>query len=187
MYLALFLTPWLLMYALSTLAMNHREVFIEKYGAAAPPYEKEREQTFAASFPPGANPGQMARQILEALDLDGAHGVTRRADGTLVITRTDLLAPRRLTFTPSTQTLVIEKIGPRTNALLERFHRRRGYSTGYGLDTAWAVSVDIVIAALVVWVLSGAWMWWEMKATRRAGAVAALVGTALFTFYLLQI
>jgi hypothetical protein len=27
MYLALFLTPWMLIYALSTMAMNHRELF----------------------------------------------------------------------------------------------------------------------------------------------------------------
>jgi len=187
MYLALFLSPWLLMYAVSTVVMNHREVFVEKYGSAAPPYEKERELTFEVAFPVGANPAQMARQILDSLDLDGAHTVARRGDGTLVITRNDLLTPRRITFVPATQLLTIEKIGPRTNALLERFHRRRGYATGYGFDTAWAVTVDVVIVALLVWVVSGMWMWWEMKSTRVAGAAAAVIGAALFAFLVFQI
>lgn len=68
--------------------------------------------------------------------------------------------------------------------MLERFHRRRGYATGYALDTAWAVSVDLVIIAMVFWVVSGLWMWWEMTATRRSGAGALAVGVGLFTFYL---
>ena len=42
---------------------------------------------------------------------------------------------------------IIERMAARPNALLERFHRRRGYATGYRLDTAWAISVDLAIAA----------------------------------------
>jgi hypothetical protein len=68
--------------------------------------------------------------------------------------------------------------------LLERFHRRRGYDTGYALDTAWAVSVDVVIVALVFWALSGLWLWWEMKATRVLGALGLLGGLAVFAGYL---
>ena len=43
-----------------------------------------------------------------------------------------------------------------------------------------AVSVDIVVAAMVFWALSGVWMWWEMRATRRWGAVCLIVGLGLF-------
>jgi hypothetical protein len=43
-----------------------------------------------------------------------------------------------------------------------------------------AVSVDAVIAAMVVWALSGLWMWWEMRATRFWGTAAALSGVLLF-------
>ena len=73
----------------------------------------------------------------------------------------------------------------RPNAFLERFHRRRGYATGYRLDTVWAVSVDLVIIAMVFWVVSGLWMWWEMTATRRLGLSALLGGAGLFALYLL--
>jgi hypothetical protein len=187
MYLALFLTPWLLMYAVSTMAMNHREALVEHYGPINPPYEKESETTFTAAFPPNADAEQMARQILGALDLDGAHSVTRRNDGTLVIVRSDLLAQRRLTYTPATSKLLVERMPTHPNGMLERFHRRRGYATGYGLDTAWAVTVDLVIAALGAWVLTGLWMWWTLKSTRLAGAAAAGVGIALFAGYVLLI
>ncbi|MCW5981790.1 MAG: PepSY-associated TM helix domain-containing protein [Bryobacteraceae bacterium] len=187
MYLALFLAPWMLMYGVSTLAMNHRAIFIEKYGRGPAPFEVEKELAYSGSFPENAEPGLVARQILASLDLDGAHAVSRRADGTVVINRHDLVAPRRITFAPADGRLVVEKMQYRSNAFLERFHRRRGYATGYAVDNAWAVSVDLVIVAMVFWALSGLWMWWEMKVTRTLGALAAAGGIGLFALYLVTI
>jgi hypothetical protein len=187
MYLALFLFPWLLMYALSTAAMNHRALFVDASGASAPPFERERELLYEGVFADDADLRAISRQILTSVDLDGAHGVTRRQDGAIVITRSDLLTPRRLTYTPADRRLVIEKMPHRTSAMLERFHRRRGYTTGYALDTVWAVSVDLVIVAMVFWVLSGLWMWWDMKVTRPLGAVALAGGAGLFMLFLLTI
>ncbi len=185
MYLALFLFPWMLMYGVSTLAMNHRAWLIRSAGPVA--FQPEREMAYDGIFPEGATPKQMSRQILASIGLDGAHGVTRRTDGTIVITRNDLVTPRRLTYSPADHRLRIERMPHRANALLERFHRRRGYATGYRLDTAWAISVDLVIAAMVIWVLSGLWMWWQMSATRWAGASALVGGAGLFVFYLLRL
>jgi hypothetical protein len=184
MYLALFLFPWMLMYAISTAAMNHRASFTAS-GAAPLTYERERMLDYGGFFPDGADVRTISRQILSSLDLEGSHGVARRADGAIVITRNDLLTPRRLTYTPADRTILIERLPRRANALLERFHRRRGYSTGYVVDTAWAISVDLVIAAMLFWVLSGLWMWWEMKVTRLLGASALLGGAGLFAFYLM--
>jgi len=184
MYLALFLFPWMLMYAVSTLAMNHRALFVDLYGPDPAPFQMERKAVYDGVFPEHANPGAIARQLLASAGLQGAHGVTRRTDGTIVVNRHDLLTPRRLTYSPADRTLIVEKMSPRGNAFLERFHRRRGYATGYRLDTLWAVSVDLVIAAMLFWVLSGLWMWWEMKATRAVGASALLTGVGLFVLYL---
>ena len=182
MYVAMFFFPWMLMYALSTLAMNHRTWF-----AAPPAFQRERELIYDGVLPDGAPPRAMAQQILMSLDLDGAHTATRRNDGTLVITRNDLVSPRRLTYTPGDRRLVIERMPLRTNVLLERFHRRRGYATGYTTDTVWAVSVDLVIVAMLFWVLSGLWMWWEMRVTRPMGLLAVVGGVGVFAFYLFAI
>jgi hypothetical protein len=183
MYLALFLFPWILMYALSTLAMNHRALF-----AGSPsPLEKERELVYDGVFPESATLRMQSAQILASIGLDGSHSVNRRPDGTIVITRNDLMTPRRVTYTPADRRLIIEKAPFRAPALLERFHRRRGYDTTYHLDTAWAVSVDLAIAAMVFWGLSGLWMWWEMKVTRGLGAWALCAGAALFGLFLLTL
>jgi hypothetical protein len=187
MYLALFLFPWLVMYALSTAAMNHRALFVDESGGGPPQFERERELVYDGVFPNDAELGTISRQILVSLDLDGAHGVTRRKDGAIVITRNDLLTPRRITYTPASHALLIERLPHRTNAVLERFHRRRGYATGYTMDTVWAVTVDVAIGAMVFWVLSGLWMWWEMKVTRPLGALALAGGAGLFALFLATI
>jgi hypothetical protein len=187
LYLALFLSPWLLMYALSTMAMNHRGFFVERHGGGPVLFHPERELAYDGVFSAEAAPRDIARQVLASLGLEGAHTANRRADGTIVINRQDLTTPRRITYTPADSRLVIEKMEPRAHALLERFHRRRGYETGYTLDTAWAVTVDLTIAAMILWAASGLWMWWEMKATRRAGAVAGLAGLAVFALYVFTI
>jgi hypothetical protein len=184
MYLALFLFPWMLMYALSTAAMNHRAFFANLHGGAPLAYEREREFVYDGVFADDAELRSIAEQVLAAAGLDGAHGVSRRKDGAIVITRNDLLTPRRLTLVPANRTVLVERLPHRSNALLERFHRRRGYATGYALDTVWAFSVDLVIVAMVFWALSGLWMWWEMRATRRFGAIAVAAGAGLFAFYL---
>src|SRR4029453_17812099 len=105
MYLALFVFPWLLMYSLSTAVMNHRALFVDEAGGGAPQFERERELVYDGIFPNDAELRTISRQILASLDLDGAHGVTRRKDGAIVITRNDLLTPRRIPFTPAPRAL----------------------------------------------------------------------------------
>jgi hypothetical protein len=187
MYLALFLFPWLLMYALSTAVMNHRALFVDAAGNGAPQFQTERELTYDGVFPESTELRTISGQILASLDLDGAHNVTRRKDGAIVITRNDLLTPRRIIYTPASHALLIERLPHRTNAFLERFHRRRGYATGYTMDTAWAVTVDAAIVAMMFWVLSGLWMWWELKVTRPLGALAFASGVGLFALFIATI
>ena len=40
---------------------------------------------------------------------------------------------------------------------------------------------------MVFWVLSGLWMWWEMKVTRRFGLTSLLAGAGVFALYLLTL
>ena len=48
-------------------------------------------------------------------------------------------------------------------------------------------AVDLFIAAVIFWVFSGVWMWWELKTTRRWGALAAVGGIALFGVFLIAL
>jgi hypothetical protein len=181
MYLALFLAPWMLTYAISTIAMNHRmprpTVFVQ-----------ERDLTYPNAFEPGTPPREIAQQILTDLNLEGAFGVQApAADGRLTINRQGMMAPRRITFTPQDRRVVVERMALDTSGFLNRFHRRRGYQQPYAADTAMAVSVDAVIVAMVFWALSGMWMWWEMRATRLWGMACLVTGFGIFTLFIVTI
>lgn len=184
MYLALFLTPWILMYALSTLVMNHREAFKKAYGEAPPPYATLRETRFDGVLPETENHRAQAAVLLESLGLDGAFLAQQRPGGPLVIQRLAAVSPLRITYTPSDHRVLIEQQQFRPNAFLERMHRRRGLAQPFLTDTLWSLSVDLTIAAMLFWALSGLWLWWEMRATRNWGVLAAASGAALFAFYL---
>ena len=188
LYLALFLTPWILMYAASTVVMNHRVQFQRWYGGPPPAMVPEHQQSYDAVFPSDASPKQIAEQVLTSLDLEGSFNANRRPrDGAIVINRLDPVTPRRITYEPAGRKVVIERLPWDSRAYLERMHRRRGYQFEPMLDDAWAFSVDLFIAAVVFWVLSGFWMWWELKTTRRWGAIAIAGGLALFGLFVVAI
>ena len=186
MYLALFLTPWVLMYGLSTMAMNHHQSLRALYGGA-PAFALERELAYERSFGEDASAKQIARQILTDLDLDGRFRVNGDVSRRLAIIRQDPLSPRRIVYLPRQQRLTVEVQQLRTPTLLAQLHTRRGFQSGYAFDDGWAASVDLVIGAMLFWALSGLWLWWELRTTRRFGALAIFTGFGLFGLFLVTI
>jgi hypothetical protein len=177
MYLALFLAPWMIGYAVSTVAMQHRM-------PRPTTFVTEREQDYPNQFEPGTPPREIAQQILSDLNLDGAFGVQGpTADGRLTINRQGMLSPRRITFAPKDRRIVVERMELETSGFLNRFHRRRGYQQPYAADLAMAISIDAVIVAMVFWALS----WWEMRATRWWGLACAATGMGIFIMFVLTI
>jgi hypothetical protein len=188
MYFGLFMTPWMLMYALSSIVMNHRASFKDYYGGALVKWDKEKEQQYAGQFTPDSDPEFMGAQIMNSLGLDGNFNAQMSRDRKrLTLMRTDPVTPRRIVYTPEDGKLLVEKQEFRTQPFLEGLHRRRGFRSTFLLDDLWGITVDLAIVAMVLWVLSGLWMWWELKVTRKPGAIFMLSGAALFTLFLLSI
>jgi hypothetical protein len=185
MFTGLFLGPWMLMYALSTLVMTHRDYLGTFYHSKTPALVTERELDYTRSFPATVTREEIARQIVQDLGLEGRHYVGGGRDGKpLVITRQHALNLHRLTFDPAARKIIIEREDFRATTFLERMHRRRGYDQPYALEDTWALSVDVAVVTMVFWGLSGIWLWWELKATRLWGAVALVAGPALFVVFL---
>jgi hypothetical protein len=184
MYAGLFLAPWMLMYALSTAVMNHRELVQSFYPSKSPAMVKERELDYVRTFPPNATREQVAAAVLRDIGLDGTHTVGGGRDGRpLVINRQHVAAPRRVTYDPSAGRIVIEREEYRTANFLERMHRRRGYNA-YVLENTWGFVVDAATVTMAFWCLSGLWLWWEIKPTRRWGAISFVGGVGLFALFL---
>ncbi|MBA3973324.1 MAG: hypothetical protein C0504_03780 [Candidatus Solibacter sp.] len=183
LYTGFFLAPWVVMYAVSTAAMNHR-AFFSGEAEEGPRWERRAERAFDGVLPEGGTASAQARVILNWLEIDGAHNARWSADKTaLSVQRQRLRDPLRITYTPADGKVVVEGQAAKTSALLERMHRRRGYQQDYAADDVWAFIVDLFIVAMVFWVVSGIILWWQMKATRRWGLAFALGGLAVFVFY----
>jgi len=152
MYLALFLVPWVLMYALSTMAMNHRPLFKDWYHSEQPAWEHERDIPYPAVFSENTEREMVVEQILSDLNLEGNWVVANprgRIDDQITVTRNNAVSPQRIIYNVQGKTLKIERLEFRTNAFLERMHRRRGYNQNVLIDDIWAITVDLFILATV--------------------------------------
>jgi hypothetical protein len=49
------------------------------------------------------------------------------------------------------------------------------------------VVIDLVCVAMIVWIISGLYMWWGLPALRRWGLLAILAGTASFVLFTLRL
>lgn len=185
MYLGLFLAPWMLMYAVSTLVMAHRPFVQSFYATKTPSYQNERELDYSRTFPPAATAQQKAAQILQDLGLEGRFGVNKPKEGApLVINRQHALFQRRITFDPATSKLSVQREEFRGLTFLERLHRRRGFQDPYLTEDTWAFTVDLTALTLVFWGLSGIWLWWGLRQTRLLGALCLGFGVLLFATFL---
>jgi len=184
MFAGLFLAPWMLMYALSTLVMTHQEYVNSFYASKSPVMVKERELDYSRSFPTNLTRDAIAQQILNDLGMDGTHSVSGGGnERPLVIQRQHAMPQRRLTFDASTSKITIELEKFRAPTVLERLHRRRGYNQPYALEDTWGFSVDVAVVTMAFWSLSGIWLAWELKATRVWGALSFVVGLGLFVVF----
>ncbi|HYH68986.1 MAG TPA: PepSY domain-containing protein [Urbifossiella sp.] len=64
---------------------------------------------------------------------------------------------------------------------LLRLHTTHGYPGEQNPKWFWAVVVDVMAGTMCFWGLSGLVMWWQLKGTRKLGAVVLLVSAAAAT------
>lgn len=187
MYSALFLAPWMLIYAASGLVLNHNPIIRAWYGGDFTRMEKIGEQTYTTTFSSDADARTIAGQILDDLGLSGSFGVQGNASSPrLVINRNGSFASHRITYFPAERRLTIEKQAFVLPVFLNRAHFRHGYAQPFAAARAWAVMVDLVVVAMLVWAVSGVMMWWDIKPARTLGwvslaATAGVFGLLLFT------
>ena len=181
LFLALFLTPWVLLYALSTMAMQHRQHLTGQEKRVAPPYDVVQEMPYTPGFPAGTTSAQAAEAILKKVGLEGAHRVKGDwTKGKLVVERDRPVNSYRVTYLADPGKLTVERQQFKLIYFLEMLHRRRGFEQPFWFNDAWAVTVDLVIVAILLWALTGLYMWWETKPTRKAGVVCLVGSFAIF-------
>lgn len=188
MYLGLFLMPWVLMYALSSLVFNHIGLIRGWYGGNLNRFEKIDEIRYKAPFAPDTAPADAAKQILVDLGMDGPHSFQGNLNGErFTVVRHLPLANERVAYFPKADKVIVERQIANWPSVLIRLHTRHGYEQGYVSAKGWGLGVELTVLAMLFWIASGLWLWWEIKPARKWGAAFAFVGLAVFAVMLFAI
>lgn len=185
MYSALFLTPWMIIYAASGLVLNHNQLVRSWYAGGVGVMEKVDERPYPTTFSADADARLVAGQILEDLNLRGSFGVQGTlASPKLTINRNAGFAQHRVTYFPAEKRLLVEKQTFTLPVFLNRAHFRHGYEQPFFAAKVWAVVLDAVIVAMLFWAVSGVIMWWDIRPARMAGFACIVGSFALFAVLL---
>lgn len=177
LYLGLFLTPWLLMYGISSFLISHHAWFRSDQ---QPAWQSLFEKEYQRPIPTQADLREVAHEILKDCNLEGAFWVERPRPDELRINRFRFWDETRLVYSISKQRLQAEHQSLRWDQVILRMHFRGGFLQPTLWDDLWAVLVDVACLGILAWVGSGLFMWWRLTRLRTWGTLA--IGTGLLSF-----
>ena len=180
LYLGLFLTPWLLMYGVSSFLISHHSWF---RSAQPPAWQPVFEREYHRPVPDQTDLRDVAQAILKDCNLEGAFWVQRPKPDEIRINRFRFWNETRLTYLLKDRRLRAERQQLRWDQVVVRMHFRGGFQQPTLRDDLWAVLVDVACAGILVWIASGLLMWWRLARLRVWGAIA--VGGGILSFLLL--
>ena len=126
---------------------------------------------------------EVVAQLLADNGLRGAFGAQQR-DNALHITLQNFLQPTRLTYNLNTNKLRAEKKKFAWVEVLQRLHFRAGYNGSSLLANVWPVIVDLFCITMLIWILTGLYLWWKIRDSRRPGWLTIAAGMLMFVLLL---
>ena len=175
LYTGLFLLPWVIMFGVSTIPINHQ-------APEAVEWTRIAEHPFDAPLPgPSDNLRPLGRLMMNAAGIEGGYWVYQVNPRQVETGHPDFLSPVRLNYLLQETRLIVERRPFSLRPFLTGMHTRGGYDMGGVGDSVWAVFVDLLCAGLILWIGSGIYMWWGLPSTRRWGWIALGCGGVCFT------
>jgi hypothetical protein len=181
MYLALFLTPWMIIYALSGLILNRFDTVRNLWGGKYSDFEKVEERAYTAAFSADSTPRQIGEQVLADLGLAGSFNVNPGSNASrLILMRSAMFTVHRVTYFRSENRVLIERQRLDAPVAINRAHFRHGYDHPGLAGKLWGAIVDLAVVGMMFWAVSGLLLWWEIKPARAWGALCLAAGGGIF-------
>ena len=175
LFLGLFLLPWVIMFGVSSLPLNHTGARVQ------PKWTPIADLPFTADVPaPGGNLRALGAEMMAAAGIKGGFHVNRPNPRQINVNHPNFAHPTRIIYHLEQKRLVAETREFLFRPFITSMHTRGGYNLGGFWDNVWAVFVDLVSAGLLVWIASGLYMWWQISGSRRWGWVALGAGAVSF-------
>lgn len=186
LYSGLLLSPWFLLYALSGFIFNHPSRFAPS-GDADTKWTVRYERPYQLPVLTADNEDSLAQKLLSDQGLTGRYWTDFDDQDNFIVYRQRFLKTVRLTYYPKQFRIRIEEQRFGLARLLTSAHVRSGFDYPYALELLWATIVDLVSIAIIVWIISGLYIWWNLKRFRVWGWSAIAAGFATFTLLALGI
>jgi len=190
LYLGLSLLPWFFMYGISSIPFAHNAYFAARDAAKNLPLWTLRAEG-ALDVPVPDDPEglrRLGRQLLnEAGIQDRSFGVYRQNPTQINVYAYSFRQSTQIKYFTGEKRYTVEDRRFRWDQFLTGMHARGGFEQDDPLVTSWSVVVDIVQVAILLWIASGLWMWWDLRGHRRWGALAMLAGIATFLVFMLRL
>ena len=181
------LAPWFLLYAASSVVLNHRGWFEGKSGEKREWVKKFERKYQLPPLADDVDTDELAEKILRDNGLTGRYRAGFNDDENFVIQRNRLLSTIQLTYYPTEGRLVAEERRLPVSEFLTAAHFRAGFVYPYFIEVLWAIFVDLVVLATLIWIGSGLYMWIKFRRCRLWGWVALASGAATFLALVFQL
>ena len=190
LYLGLALLPWFLMYGLSSIPFAHTAFFERRDAARGLPMWTLRA-THTVDLPVSEDPRELralgAALLRQAGVSAGSFGVYRQSPTQLNVYAYSFRHSTQLKYFIDQQRMTVEDRRFRWDQFLTGMHGRGGFEQEGLLDRSWSVIVDLVCAAILLWIATGLYMWWGLPASRAWGLITIAAGAAAFVFFTLRL
>lgn len=182
LYTGVFLVPWMVVYGLSALLLNHGPALNKLLGMKPPSFKQVTAAEYHPSDDPPLEPRQHAEALLKQLHLEGAYRIQPKSPPReMRILRVSGSGNYQVIWQRNTGKVRVLKQGPPSALRFINFlHFRAGYGFGVPAYVIWAAIVDLVGISILFWVLSGIYLWLRQPRLRLGGGVAFVVGLGLF-------
>ena len=187
LYLGMFCLPWFIMYGITSLAFNHPSWFNNGNDQPGGQWEETASWTATVEVPAeGEIPQEVSKALLQIAGIhSNAFGGYRQGPDQMVVYIPSFREMKQLIYRPGDKQLVLRERKKFSQQFLTGLHARGGYQHDSFLNDAWALIVDLVCSAYVLWVITGIIMWWRVPKMRGWGAIALAGGFLSFGLFML--
>jgi len=187
LYLGMFLLPWFLMYGVSSIVYSHHDIFNKSYQEGVVDWSPLFERKYHKDIPAGADKRAVGSQILRdnGVVWDDSWGAYSPNDREFIVYMFNFWSSQRLTYFTKEDRILAEKKRFRWDHFLTGMHARGGFGQEPLLTDAWAITVDLVMMAILTWIASGLIMFWGVRRSRMWGLLAVGGGVISMLVFLL--
>jgi hypothetical protein len=185
LYLSMALIPWFLMYGISSVVFSHSNFFDGIYGGWQPTWSVRFDKEFSYEVPKDVELREVGNEIIKQSGLpDMAFGIYQNNEKQLDIYMHNFWSSIKVRYFIDDHRLLAEDAGFRWDHFLTGMHARGGFQEESVLNDLWAVMVDLFCLSMMVWIITGIYMWWMLKGVRMWGTAAIAGGVVSFVLFL---